>query len=285
MDVLYKLRTQQGDFSAGEGRIARLILDDVAWAAAASLDDLAERAEVSGATLSRFARRVGCKDLRDLRLQLAQAGGVGARFLEEAEQPPSAFFGQIVADIETTLRQHLAGFDEASFKAVAECLASAEMIHAFGMGGASSLCASELQVRLVRLGLPIAACHDPILMRVTAATLGPRQALMLFSLSGHNPDLLPVARLARDYGVPVLAVTAPGSPLAALATLTLPLVQAETDFIFKPTAARYGMLLAVDLLATELALRAPARSREHLRRIKLALDEHRGGGDRQPLGD
>ena len=116
MDILYQIRARQDSFSAGEGRIARLMLDDVGFAASASLEDLAQRAEVSTATLSRFARTVGCRDLRDLRLQLAQASGVGSRFLDPAGTPEqSAFYGQIVGDIETTLRQHLAGFDESRF--------------------------------------------------------------------------------------------------------------------------------------------------------------------------
>ena len=75
------------------------------------------------------------------------------------------------------------------------------------------------------------------------------------------------------------------SPLAELADIVLPLQGAETSFIYKPTAARYGMLLAIDVLATELALASPEDNQERLRRIKLALDEYRGGDDHLPLGD
>ncbi|RML92124.1 MurR/RpiR family transcriptional regulator, partial [Pseudomonas savastanoi] len=78
MDILYQIRARQDSLSAGEGRIARLVLSDIAFAASASLDELASRAGVSSATLSRFARSIGCRDLRDLRLQLAQASGVGS---------------------------------------------------------------------------------------------------------------------------------------------------------------------------------------------------------------
>ena len=41
MDILYQIRARQDSFSAGEGRIARLMLDDVGFAPAASLDELA----------------------------------------------------------------------------------------------------------------------------------------------------------------------------------------------------------------------------------------------------
>ena len=60
----------------------------------------------------------------------------------------------------------------------------------------------------------------------------------------------------------------------------------ETDFVFKPSASRYAVLLAIDVLATTVALCDAAGNRERLRRTKLALDTWRGGGDeRLPLGD
>ncbi len=92
MDILYQIRARQDALSAGEGRIARLLLSDIAFAASASLDELASRAEVSSATLSRFARSIGCRDLRDLRLQLAQASGVGSRFLHPEPAPEQSAF-------------------------------------------------------------------------------------------------------------------------------------------------------------------------------------------------
>jgi len=208
MDILYQIRARQDSFSAGEGRIAKLMLDDVGFAASASLEALSQRAEVSTATLSRFARSVGCRDLRDLRLQLAQASGVGSRFLDPAGLPEqSAFHRQILGDIEGTLRQHLSGFNQASFVDAVNLLGKARMIHAFGMGGPSSLCSDELQVRLVRLGYPIAACHDPVMMRVTAATLGPEHALIVCSLTGLTPELLDVVTLARNYDARIVAIT------------------------------------------------------------------------------
>ena len=286
MDILYQIRVRQDTFSAAEARIAQLILSDIGFAASASLHELAVRADVISATLSRFARSVGCRDLRDLRLQLAQASGVGKRFFDTGSQPEqSAFFRQIVSDIESTLHEHLDGFNGGHFADAVKLLGEASMIHAFGMGGCSSVCCDELQVRLVRLGYAIAACLDGVMMRVTAATLGPQHALIVCSLTGLTPELIKAVQLARNYGAKVIAITRPGTPLAELADVVLALQGVETSFIYKPTAARYGMLLAIDVLATELALSMPHASQERLRRIKLALDDYRGGDDGLPLGD
>jgi len=73
----------------------------------------------------------------------------------------------------------------------------------------------------------------------------------------------------------------------------LPVRALETDFIFKPSASRYAMLLVLDVLATRLALLQQDDSQERLRRLKYVLDAHRGSergsaglrDSRQPLGD
>ncbi|MBS7758802.1 MurR/RpiR family transcriptional regulator, partial [Klebsiella pneumoniae] len=92
-----------------------------------------------------------------------------------------------------------------------------------------------------------------------------------------------------EYGARLIAVTALGSPLAARADVLLPVRAIETDFIFKPSASRYAMLLVMDVLATRLALLQQDDSQERLRRLKYVLDAHRGqgapGDSRQPLGD
>ncbi|MNF11919.1 DNA-binding transcriptional regulator HexR [compost metagenome] len=67
--------------------------------------------------------------------------------------------------------------------------------------------------------------------------------------------------------------------------MLLALVVQENDYIYKPSSSRYAMLAMVDVLATALAMANKRQSRDRLRRIKLALDSHRGGADRQPLGD
>lgn len=287
MDILYLIRSRRDQLSPTQLKIADAILDDIGFAASASIEQLAARAEVSPAAMSRFAKAMDCEDIRALRMRLAQAATVGPRFLDGSPTSamPASFFGQIVGDIENTLHRHLAGFDETQFGAAVDLICQADRLLAFGMGGGSTVFSDELQFRLVRLGQMLSVYHDPVLMRIAAATLGPHDLLIVLSTTGITPELLAAVEIARGYGCRLLAITRPGSPLAQRADVVLPIFIDETDFIYKPTAARYGMLLAVDILATELALRHPEHNQDLLRRVKLALEDYRQGEDRLPLGD
>ncbi|KAF0812075.1 HTH-type transcriptional regulator HexR [Andreprevotia sp. IGB-42] len=287
VDIVYHIRSCRDRLSGTEQKVADAILADIAFAAAASIDQLAAKAGVSIATISRFAKAVDCDDIRNLKLKLAQASAVGARFLADvpAGGDENSFYARICGDIENTLRGNLARFSEAQFRAAASLLSDARMIYVAGMGGGSTMLAEEVQFRLARLGFAVAAYSDPVLLRMLAATMTQRDALLLLSVTGVTPELLAVADIAREYGARVVIITDPDSPLAARADALLPVKTEETDFIYKPSASRYGMLLAIDILATELALTHKEQSKEMLRRVKFALDEYRGGDNRLPLGD
>ena len=270
-DIVFQIRSRRDALSVTERKVADAILDDIIWSASATVDQLAAKAGVSIATISRFARTVGCDDTRDLKMKLAQASTVGSRFLDpSAPAEESTFYARIYADIESTLRAHLPTFTEPLFEAAASIVDGARMIYVFGMGGASAVLAQEVQSRLVRLGYPIAVYSD---------------AVLVLSASGLTPEIVGAARIVKQYRARIVAITDASSELAKLADVVLPIRTDETDFIYKPSASRYAMMLAIDLLSTELAMLNQEENRERLRRIKLALDEHRGGPNRLPLGD
>ncbi|WP_432723989.1 MurR/RpiR family transcriptional regulator [Jeongeupia wiesaeckerbachi] len=286
-DIVFQIRARYDQLSTTEQKVADAILADLGFAASASINELAERAGVSIATISRFAKVAGCDDVRDLKLRLAQAGAIGSRFLaDHAGGEENVFYNRICAEIEDALHQSLAHFSEAQFRAAAGLLDKARMICVAGFGGASTMLGDEVQYRLARLGYPVAAYHDPVLLRMLAATLSERDVLLLLSASGVTPELLEITDIARQYGAKTVVITVPDSPLAGRADVLLPFRTTETDFIYKPSASRYGMMLVIDVLATELALLHKSHSKEMLRRLKFVLDNYRGGGDqRLPLGD
>lgn len=290
-DIVYHIRSCRDRLSSTEQKVADAILADIAFAAAATIDQIAAKAGVSVATISRFSKSVGCTDIRDLKLKLAQANAVGSRFFSDASSEvtsteESAFYTRICSEVETTLRANLAGFVEADFQQAVQLISTARMTYIAGMGGGSTIIAQETQFRLARLGFAVAAYHDPVMLRMLAATMTANDVLIILSLSGVTPELLSIAAIAREYGARIIVITQAQSALAQTADLVIPITTDETDFIYKPSASRYGMLFAIDVLATELALSRRDQSKELLRRVKFALDEHRGGSNnRLPLGD
>ncbi|WP_339616729.1 MurR/RpiR family transcriptional regulator [uncultured Gilvimarinus sp.] len=283
-DIVSRISTMFGQLRGAEQKIARVVLDDMTFAAHANISELAERAGVSEATITRFARAVDCTNVRDLKLRLAQSLAVGQRFYTEAKVEPSSTHGVYEA-VKTALEHNAALMTEKVIRGAIELLSPAKQVLIFGVGGGSTVMAQEFQYRLFRLGFSAAAYSDPMLMRMASASVDSSDVVICLSVGGYSPDVQDAMEIAQEYGARALGITTKDSPLGRGVDQLVPIETMETDFIFKPSASRYVMLAAIDVLATELATRHKRKSRETLRRIKHTLDNHKQGQDRLPLGD
>jgi RpiR family carbohydrate utilization transcriptional regulator len=293
IDIVSRIAERSPTLRQAEQKVAQAILGDVAGCAAASIHELARRAGVSEASVTRFARALGCRNVRDLKVALARASAVGDRYLrqaqplegDDAQSGGTAASRQIWRDALQVLEINHALIDSKTMADAARRLQRARMIYVFGMGGGSTTLADEARLRLFRLGCAVTTYHDAVLQRMVAASMQRGDVVLAFSATGNLPELVASCSIAKEYGAAIIAVSALGSKLAAIADVLLPVRTFETDFIFKPSSSRYAMLLVLDTLVTEVALQQKPRSQETLRRVKFVLDEYRGGSGREPLGD
>ena len=203
MDIFSTLQQETGRLSHSEKRLAAIVLDDSEFALNASIVELADRAEVSPPTVTRFCRRLGFQGYSDFKVQLARSAYVGLRYLrpEPKSSEPASVAEDIVAKAQNALFQMHQSLDLAAVEqAAAHAAPSAEMIYAFGSGGNSSMIAHELQNRLFRLGCRVSASSDHGMNLMLAAAAKPGDVLFGSSFSGRNAELvrcLPLAREAR----------------------------------------------------------------------------------------
>lgn len=283
IDIISCITDRFMALTATEKRIAQFILDDVAAAAEMPIAELARLTDTSQASVTRFARALGCKDVRELKMKLAQSLAIGQRFILDVPdlEGVQGIYESIISVLETNRR----ALDLAALKRAVEWISGARQVLALGMGGGSTICAQEIQYRLFRLGLPVVSQSDGLLVRMMSSAVTAKDVVIVLSLGGYTKEMIESAAIARQYGAKIVAITPPETPLAAQADIVLPLLVSENDYIFKPSASRYAMLAMVDVLATELAMANKPQAKNRLRRIKLALDDHRDGVDRLPLGD
>ena len=283
MDIVTRIHECLAHLRPSEQKVARFILHDLNYAANAPINDLADKAGVSHASITRLARALQCTNVRELKLRLAQSAAVGERFINE-KQVEQKDIPAIYTAIVEILQLNTGLIRQEAIEAASQLMINAPKVLIFGVGGGSSVMAQEAHNRLFRLCVQSNAYSDPLLMRMTAASVDKGDVVLCLSLSGFSPDVEAAVQIARDYGSQVIAIC-PDSRLSALADVHLPILTQESDFIYKPSASRYVMLAAIDILVSQIAVLNQRKSREKLRRIKHELDEHRKGPERLPLGD
>ncbi|WP_082890285.1 MurR/RpiR family transcriptional regulator [Halotalea alkalilenta] len=283
LDLITRITDRFASLREAEKRVATLIFEDIDFVISSNITRIAERAGVSEASVTRFSKAAGCTNVRELKLELAQSLVVGRRFIEEVYEEDS--IGAVYEVAKQTLDLNRQLIEAADLEGALDLLDGARQILIFGAGGGSTALAQELQFRLMRFGYAVSAYHQALLPRMAAATLDGGDVVVALSSTGHTPEINDAVRLARRNGANTIGLTATGSPLVDHLDILLPIATRESDFVYHPSSSRYAMLAAIDVLAMGLALRHRSRSRDKLRRLKLALDAHRGGPERQPLGD
>ncbi|SCB59293.1 transcriptional regulator, RpiR family [Rhizobium aethiopicum] len=287
MDIFSTLQEDKGRLSPSESRIAEIIVNDFEFAVNASIIELAERAEVSPPTVTRFCRRLGCESFSDFKVQLARTAHIGVRYLkpESKSTDPADVAQDIITKAQNALFLLHRSLDLAAIEAAVSHIAKADMIYAFGSGGNSSMIADELQNRLFRLGLRITASSDHSMQLMMAAAAKPGDVLIGSSFSGRNMELVRAFDLARDTKVKTIALTQAESPVAKAAEIVVPIDLPEGNNIYRPTSTRIAYIAMVDILASLVAYAVQPKATVTLRRIKQQLVLHRDGDDRQLLGD
>ncbi|WP_159949791.1 MurR/RpiR family transcriptional regulator [Rhizobium sp. 18065] len=287
MDIFATIQEEGPQFSASEQRIADILLSQFDFAVNASIIELAERAEVSPPTVTRFCRRLGCQSFADFKVNLARTAYVGVRYLNpEAESTePADVATDVITKAQNALFMVHRSLDASVMEKVADRVSRAEMVYAFGSGGNSSLIAGEFQNRLFRLGSRVSVSTDHGLQLMLTAAARPNDVLIGSSFSGRNAELVKCFNLARENGITTIALTQSDSPVAKAAELVIGIDLPEGDNIFRPTSTRFAYLAVVDVIASLVAYRNRKLSQVTLRHIKQQLVEHRDGDDRQLLGD
>ena len=241
MDIVGQLQEGMTRLSAQESKVAAFILQNLSFTASASIDELAVRAGVSAATITRFARSVGCEDIRDLRKQLAQASERRASWLAPDSNALPAAWRDALSYLGSTLAQQLANTSETAVEKLKSRLREARAVHCFALGAQDTALASLLQHQLLPAGIAINLCQDASLMRMTASTLSDDHLLLVLVTAEADTVLQSATLQARTQGVTIIALTPPQHALANMAADIIPLPDS-------PQLARYALLLLVDLL-------------------------------------
>ena len=161
MDIFATIQDERAQFSPSEQRIAEILLNEFDFAVGASIIELAEKADVSPPTVPRFCRRLGCQNFADFKVRLAKTAYVGVRYLNPEAKSTAAV--DVAEDIITKAQNALfmmhRALDPQALDTVADRIAAATMVYAFGSGGNSSMVATDFQNWLVRLGTRITVRH------------------------------------------------------------------------------------------------------------------------------
>jgi len=249
-DLRERIRTARPSLSPAERQVADWVLRQPGTVLSLPVAAIAREAGVSQPTVIRFCRSMGCHGLSDFKLRLAQGNVARDAAPARIASPSGTRVLQNAIDSLTTLQDR---FDPRTLDAAVALVDSAHRIDLYGFGS-SGVVALDAQTKFFRYGIPANAYSDPYLVSMSLNVLQAGDVVIAISKSGALPELQTAVERVRELGVRVIAVTAPGSPLAALADVVLP-AGVDDAVADRSMVARLLHLALLDALVLEVALR------------------------------
>ncbi len=157
---------------------------------------------VSEASLSRFSQKCGFKGYREFLFHYQQG-------LEEEQNPlpPTSDYSKLVLNTyQELLNKSYTLLKESQIQTIAALLSTKERIYVYGKGS-SGLVAQEMQLRFMRLGVPMEAITDTHIMKMNSVLINEKCFVIGISVSGRTPEVIQSMQTAKQLGAATLLIS------------------------------------------------------------------------------
>ncbi len=264
--LLHQINAEMAEMGGAERRVAEFVRSQPSDAIKMSMAAIAEAAAVSDPTIVRFFRRFGFEGFNEFKVRLAQDLVPAAPFAYEtigSEDSAAAVVRKTCSNSINAIQRALQDFSIAEIETATGALIAARWIGIVATG-MSEIAALDAEHKFSRLGLRCAAVIRTSRQLALAREARDGDALLVFSQSGATRRLVEVTERAGQRGAVTIAVTAPGSPLAAVATHQVGIIPYERMEAMTPLASRLNHQLLVNMLVTTISIASGAEFPDQL---------------------
>ncbi len=272
--ALIRLRGVYPSLKTALQKVANLILKQPEMAIYASVNEVAAAAQVSEATVMRFCRTLGFKGFQDFKIALArELVAPSQRLPEEAggEDGPQALVRRTFKANIAALEETLEVLDTTRLQVASEALLNCRRLAVIGVSGSGPV-VRYADLRFSSLGLMVHGLTEMYQILTAAALLSPEDALLVISHFGSTQEILEAARVAKENGTRVIAITSNSiAPLTRIADVVLITAAREMT---QPKDSLGSFLCQISVIDSLFALMQQARpeaSRDNLARIEKVL--------------
>lgn len=157
---------------------------------------------VSEASLSRFSQKCGYKGYREFLFHYLQG-------LEEEKNPlppTSNYSKKVLNTYQELLNKSYTLVKENQIQQIASFLSTKERIYVYGKGS-SGLVAQEMQLRFMRLGVPMEAITDTHIMKMNSVLINDKCFVIGISVSARTPEVTQSLQTAKYLGAATLLIS------------------------------------------------------------------------------
>lgn len=283
-DLTQRVNAYRKNMTPAQISLADTLLSDLGAAAHLTIAELAERAGVSSATITRFCETLDYSGYSDLKAAIVVA--------LDRKRNDSEKFAIAEGDVtesdsidETLLKishQEAAAItdtarivDRVALDSAAAAVINCRRLDIYGLGS-SFLAATDLQQKLHRIGLTAFCWSDNHLALTSAAVLTEKDVAIAISHSGVTSETFQMMEVAKKAGATIIAITNhPASPIGRMADHVLVTSAKESRFRSGAMTSRIVQLAMVDFLFVRIMQQLFSSASASLERTFAAVKNNR----------
>jgi len=246
--------------SGSETKIANAVLEFPNRIIDDNVNSLASRANSSPAAVIRFCKHLGFSGFHDFSICFIKE--IYSKGFENSEDNVTDLneatgINEISDVMIETIRKSLLSLkdllSEKDIMATIDLIKNSNRIFLSG-AGASAIVATDLQMKLARLGFPAEVSFDYDLQLVLSSSLKEKDLAIVFSYSGESFLAMECAKQAKKHNAKVVAITRIGNnSLSKIADIVIKIPNTEALFRQSATLSRIEQLVVVDIIFSILA--------------------------------
>lgn len=273
--LIMKMKALRSSLSKSEARVVDFIIEHPEEVIYLSVSGLAEKSAVSDATVVRTCHKIGMSGYQDLKLTLAQDIVTPLQSIHEEIEEGDTVPTIIDKVFQSALHTLRFTYDTVNLDALEEAamvIDGSNRVNIYGLGNSHSI-ATDMQHKLMRLGINAFAYADSHMQAIASAYLKEGDTVFAISHSGSSRDVVDAARIAKENGAKVISLTNIGrSPLGDMADIQLTTASKEARYRVLALASRVAQMTIIDIIYTIIAFKRKSYAVEGFRHIEKALE-------------
>lgn len=248
-EFVNRIYSSLSKFSKSEKKIVDLMINDPQFVINATISQLANRADVSEASISRFCKRIDLDGFHHLKVILAQSSLVNVEsqngnFLNSDDKTLDKLMNDKTDEIQATLE----GLDTTQIKEIIQVIKDARLLQIMAEGNTFPV-ALDACFKFNQIGrLAFTASSWEVAMG-QALNLTDSDVVVVISNSGESRQLIQLIDVAKKNHVKVIALTNNNSsPIAALSDYNVVTASRGTIFMSEYFFSRVSAVTAIEAI-------------------------------------
>lgn len=233
--------------SRQERKVAIKIIQDSDSVQKMSINTLAKTTGVSNATITRFVKKMNCKNFYELKLKLASDKNPNAVNVKSG-----SITDEVYSFYKNVLNDTWERLDIDQLRKIVEIISKGRRIYLFGIGS-SGYTALEMTQRLLRMGIAAFPMTESNLMYITSSIVNENDVILALSSSGNTTGLNKALQMAKKNHAKIIGITGiEKSPMYEICDY--PVLVKNSNFVNNTRFinSQFALTYALDIITTML---------------------------------